>query len=716
MIQLRTLGTVALRSAEGPVQAAATQPKRLALLSYLVLARPRGLHRREMLVPLFWPEMDDRRARNALSQALYGLRHALGATAFRARGMEEIGVQPDAFTCDAIDFDVDLDAGRIREALGRYEGELLEGLYITGAVGFERWLEGERARYRRRATDAASALAEREEAEDNPVAAARWLERGLEVSPDDETLFRRLAALLDRAGDRAGALRAHDRLSRHLRTQYGAEPSPETEDLISRIRGRERPTRRPVGPARPARAPVRSIAVLPLKELTGDPDQAYFADGMTEAVIGQLAKLDGVRVISRQSVIGFKDSKRPLREIADRLDVDALVEGSVLRAGDRVRVSAQLLRADPEEHLWADAYDRELHDLLGLQRDLAAAIAREIGAQIAIGGDRGSSRSVDAAAYDEFLRGIVRFPGTSSDATFEEVLGYFDRAVEQDPQFAEAHGWIAFSWCNAAYVGVCSFQEAWSGALPPARRAVELAPDLGSVHAFHGMVLQCFERDWEAADRAYAEARRLGGGDARGYTPHVLFLVGMGRFEEGIARAEEQARLDPLGPPSHAVRGWALHKARRFEEAVEQLEWTFASWPGYLWTAPFLAASHLFAGNAAGAAEACRKGLDAVPHVPPVLAYFAATLARAGGRGEAEQILTSLEKLDSNSYVDPYNLALVYAGLGDREAALARLAQLLSEGSVQSWAIPTEPFFDPLRDDPRFVEILDRLCLPKLDF
>ncbi len=362
MINLRFMGAVEVRS--GP-ERIALQPKRTALLAYLVMGRPHGLHRREILASLLWPETDDQRARNALSQALHGLRKALGPEFLVAPNRDEIGVDMNAVSCDAIRIHDDLDSGRLQYAVERHEGSLLEGLHVSGSIGFERWLDGERSRLERRTADAARALADRAEELGNLVAAVRWLERALEIVPSNELDVRRMMALLDRLGDRGGALRAFDDLARHLDTQFEAEPAPETTALVERIRTRSEvsgpslptPSTKPVGQPR--------IAVLPLQNLTGDPSQEYFADGMTETLIGALARTTATPVMSRQSVVGFKGSDLPLGEIARRLGAEVLIEGAVLRGGDRVRISVQLLQVDPEEHLWAGAFDGSLDDLVG---------------------------------------------------------------------------------------------------------------------------------------------------------------------------------------------------------------------------------------------------------------------------------------------------------------------------------------------------------------
>jgi tetratricopeptide (TPR) repeat protein len=237
---------------------------------------------------------------------------------------------------------------------------------------------------------------------------------------------------------------------------------------------------------------------------------------------------------------------------------------------------------------------------------------------------------------------------------------------------------------------------------------------LGAVHTIRGGVSMIFEQDFEAAGAAFERADLLGGGDPRSYTWPIMYLIGRGRFAEGIAKAEEFARVDPVGPPAQALRGWALHKARRFDEAVDQLAWASGIWPGYIMNFPFLAASLVFAGRSADAIEACHRGLREAPGGPTTLAYYAATLAHAGRTAEACVIVDELERTSAET--DPFCLALAWAGLGDVERAFQSLERIVTDGSAQTWIIAPEPFFDPLRRDARFDAILDRLGQPCLQF
>jgi TolB-like protein/DNA-binding SARP family transcriptional activator len=716
-VELRTLGgtDVHVRLGDGTTRRVPLQPKRLALLAYLALARPRGLHRRDSLVVVFWPDESERGARNALSQTIHALRRELGADVLVSKGHEEVGVDHARVWCDAILLEARLEQRRFEEALDLFRGPLLQGLHVSDSIGFERWHQSEAWRLERHARDAAMSLAETAEGDRNPIAAVRWLERALEISPTDEPLIRRLLLLLDGLGDRSGALRVYDHFVTRLDEELGTPPSPETEAVADAIRRRRTEVPPRVSPLAIRREPIRSLAVLPLQNLTGNPEQDYFADGMTEMLIGELAAIGSLRLISAQSVKAFKGSDRPLRDVGETLGADAVVEGSVLWAGDRLRVTVQLVRVDPEEHVWAGAYDRDVRDVLALHAEVAASVAEEIEARLTSDERRrlheGRPRRIAPAAYDHFLRGVA-LGGVSA---YEEAIAHFHDAIAIDPQFAEPHAWLALAYGTLAVAGLVG-PEVGERVRRAAARALELDPDLGAAHQAHAFCLQLFERDWKAADRAYTRGLNAGRRDPRALGWYLLFLVGQGRFEEGLATAEELRRSDPAAAPGHFGSGWALHKARRFQEAAERLEFTLAHWPTFAWTPPFLAASYAFLDRATEAIALTRNSLEAAPGYPLYLAYGTATLARCGAHSEALDARARLEDLCERQYVDPFHLGLAHAGLGEDDEALTELERILEEGSPQAWVIAPEPFFDPLRHEPRFRRVLRELDLPELAF
>ncbi|HUG47236.1 MAG TPA: BTAD domain-containing putative transcriptional regulator [Candidatus Limnocylindria bacterium] len=709
MIELRTLGVTQVRPPGSPDTGVYLQPKRFAVLAYLATARPRGMHRRDSLLVVFWPEESEHRARNALSQTLHAIRRDLGQQVLLSHGHELVGVNEAGLSCDAVEFDEHLERGELEEGLRLYRGEFLRGLLIGQASGFDRWQESEAWRLQRRAWKAAAALADRAEGDGNMVAAMHWLEQAVELLPTDEALLRRLLILTDSMGDRAGALRTYERFADLMREEYGVEPSPETEALVREVRGRRTPLPRP-SPVSPIRRPISSIAVLPLENLTGRAEDEYFADGMTEMLTTELSGIGALRVVSRQSVRAFKGSDRPLRDLTDLLGVDAVLEGSVLRAGDRIRVVVQLVRVEPEEHLWADAYDRDVSDVFSMYSEISRAISAEVAAKLTGEEQQGfiqrGNRSVHPVAYDRFLRGVALF----GQSQFEEAVEQYGRAIELDPDFAEAHAWMAATLGRIAMVAGPQLAE-------PMRREVALAleqgPDLQWAHAVLGSWLMLFKYDWQAADAAFQRAMKAKRRDARAHPEYGLFLVGQCRFDQAMALAHEWLDFDP-GVGAHDAIGWVQLKRRQFEESTERLEFVIDHWPGYAYTPIWLACNYAFLGRSEEAINLMRRALEAAPGHSILRGYAGAVFGVAGAREDARGILRSFDVIGrGGAYVDPFNLALVHMGLGEHEEALTQLERCAAEGSVQNWIIAPEPFFDDVRQHPRFREVLRRLRLPE---
>jgi TolB-like protein len=709
MIELRTLGATQVLGPGSPHRTFHLQPKRLAVLTYLAAARPRGMHRRDSLLVMFWPDENEQRARNALSQTVHAIRRDIGQQVLLTQGHELIGVDPASLSCDAVEFEERLDRDELEEALLLYRGAFLQGLTIGDAMGFDRWQEGEAWRLQRRAWKAAEALADAAEADGNMIAALHWLEQAVELLPTDEVLLRRLLTLTDSMGDRAGALRAHERFSALLREEYGVDPSPETQALVVEIRGRRSPLPKPA-PQSPVRKAIRSVAVLPLENLTGRAEDEYFADGMTEMLTTELSGISALRVVSRQSVRAFKGSDWPLRDVTDLLGVDAVLEGSVLRAGDRIRVVVQLVRVAPEEHLWAEAYDREMRDVFAMYSEISRAVSMEVAAKLTGEEQRlmtqRAHRSVHPVAYDRFLRGVALF----DQSQFPEAVKQYGKAIELDPDFAEAHAWMAAALGRIAHLAGPQLAE-------PMRREVELAleqgPDLQWSHAVLGSWIMLFTYDWPAAEAAFQRAMAAKRRDPRAHPEYGLFLVGQCRFDESLALAAEWLDLD-RGVGSQFAIGWIQHKRREFEASAEQLEFVIDHWPGFAFAPFWQAANYAFLGRSEEAVKLAHRALTAAPWHSIGRGYAGAVFGAAGASDEARAVLRNFEAIGrEGGHVDPFNLALVHAGLGENAEVLTQLERCATDGSVQNWIMAPEPFFDGLRQEPRFREVLRRLNLPE---
>src|SRR5256886_9020977 len=412
MIRLRPLGAVDLKDSEGcELRPLLTQPKRLALLAYLALAGSSGFRRRDYVVGLSWPELDEEHARGSLRQALRFLRRSLGEGVIVSRGEEEIGVDRGALRCDATAFVEACEGGRHAEALDLYQGAFLDGLFVSEAAPeLERWVEEERIDLRRRAAASAWSLADGYRVAGDRSGAATLARRAGGFAPEDEGELARLIAFLDDLGDRAGALAAYDEFARRLKQEYSALPAPETQALIRSVRERTAigfPTRAVspsvaaaetvAGPAprarrtlvylavggvvalvgylaafanrRPPFDPERAtVVVLPLEDLSGDSTQSYLASGVTEQLITDLAQGGALRVINRRTMMAYSDPAKTVQDIARTLHADAIVSGTVQRLGDTVYMTAQLVLANQDGTIWAQSYEGTRGDLLHAAR------------------------------------------------------------------------------------------------------------------------------------------------------------------------------------------------------------------------------------------------------------------------------------------------------------------------------------------------------------
>ena len=318
-----------------------------------------------------------------------------------------------------------------------------------------------------------------------------------------------------------------------------------------------------------SRQAITSLAVLPLANLSGDPAQQYLADGMTEEVIGRLAGIRGLRVISRTSVMRFKDTKLSAPEIANTLQVDALVEGSVIRAGSRIRVHAQLIRAAADEHFWSETYDREAGDVLGLESEVAQAIAEKVAVTVT-GEERSrlvSARHVAPEVYESYLKGQF---GTHNNRTeIEQSISYFEDAIRKDPTFAPAYLGLAKAYENLSLILVgASPAEMRPKVIQAARTALELDPELAQAHALMAAV---YQRQWQWRDAVaeYQRALQLKPNDAAAHLGYANWLLCQGRTEEALAWARRARELDPLGTTGTNI-GWILFHARRYDEAIRE--------------------------------------------------------------------------------------------------------------------------------------------------
>lgn len=449
---------------------------------------------------------------------------------------------------------------------------------------------------------------------------------------------------------------------------------------------------------------IHSIAVLPLENLSRDPEQEYFADGMTEALITDLAKISSLRVISRTSVMRYKATKKTIPEIAKELNVDAVVEGSVQRSGDRVRITAQLLYAPTDRHLWAEGYERNLTDILSLQSELALAISKEIRARVTPQEEARLTnvRVVDKDALDLYLRGRF-FLNTLEGENLSRAIGYFRQALNIDPGYASPYAGIGF-----AYLYLADVYQPPKDAYPLAKAAAEKALSLDSTyadaHAILGGVHFLYDRDFPSAEREFRRAIQLSPNSFGAHQLYSEFLLISGRFDESLNENDQAKRLDPLSPLTSHQREWCLLFARRFDEVIQQHKKTLEMDPNLFYWDSFAGAAYRHKGMYKEALEEYLKAQQLSAGLP--IFGLAITHAKMGNMDKARKILDELIELRRKKYVAADWPALIYSNLGDKDRAFEWLNRAYEERSAGLNNLKGSPDYDPIRSDPRFEELI----------
>jgi eukaryotic-like serine/threonine-protein kinase len=460
---------------------------------------------------------------------------------------------------------------------------------------------------------------------------------------------------------------------------------------------------------------IRSLAVLPLENLSRDPEQEYFADGMTEQLITDLAKISELKVISRTSVMQYKGARKPLPQIAQELGVDAVVEGSVQRSGDRVRISAQLIDARADQHLWARSYERDLRNVLALQDDVAQAIANELKIKLASQGQPrlAGSRPVDPEAYEAYLKGHY-YASKRTEKDLKKSIEYFQQAIEKDPNYASAYSGMADAYALLGFRGNLPSNDALSKAKEAALKAVKLDDSLAEAHASLAFIAEIHEWDWATAEREYKRALELNPGYAAGHNWYAGYLMYVGRFDEGIAEAKRARDLDPLSLPVNNALAGRLLVAGRVDEALEQLKKTLEMDPRFAPAHQTLGWAYLNMGKHEEAIQEFQQALqlsgtdDTNPIVDLGFAY-----AAAGKREQARKILAKLKKLHEQGVVPSGSIAILYGALGELDEAFAWLEKAYEERDPELTYIKVPARrFEPLRHDPRYQDMLRRMGLP----
>lgn len=449
-----------------------------------------------------------------------------------------------------------------------------------------------------------------------------------------------------------------------------------------------------------------SLAVLPLTNLSGNVDQDYFADGITEELITTLAKISSLRVISRTSVMQYKGTRKSVPQIAAELHVDAVVEGSVQRSGDRVRITAQLIRADTDQHLWAESYERNLRDVLTLRSEMASAIANQI--QIKLTSQErarlGGAYAVNPEAYENYLKGRFYWHRRGTEAA--RSLYYFEQAIAADPNYAPGYAGLADYYWAADNLPP---QTAIPKAREYAMKALQIDDTLAEAHTALAAIRFYGEWDWPAAQQEFNRALQVNPNQAEARRMYAVYLAALGRSGESLAEIRRAQELDPLSESIQGTAGWVFYFSRQYDHAIEQCRIAVGLDSNSAAAHDCLGTAYLAEGMHEQAISECETAVRVSGNVPDRMADLARAYALAGEQAQAQKLLAQLRDLAAKRYVSPYFFAIVYASLGDRDGALSSLQKAYDERSGGVIWIKSEPTFDGLRGEPRFQDLLRRL-------
>ena len=717
---------------------------------------------RDKLIAYLWPESDSDRGRNLLKVATYVLRSSLSESALLSTG-DELSLNADLIQVDVAEFEAALEQRDHERAVALYHSGFLDGFFLPDAPEFEHWVDRERERIAAGFHKALEELAEAAAAAgDFPKEVEWWKVRAAQDLYDSRVALRLMQAF-EASGNRAGALQHAAIHGRLLHEELGMESAPEVAALAARLR-REPPGEVPAPAAQPVSVvertadetqvpaavdsfaprtgdrsiqsaprrsrwvgplaflavlsfagvvwavwpqvddPEQSIVVLPFVNLSREEDNEYFSDGLTEEIITRLAAVPGLKVISRTSAMHYKHSKKSLPQIASELKVDHILEGSVRQDAGRVRISAQLIDARVDGHLWAENYEDRVQDSFRAQEKIAQEVVRALEVKLAARTRRLLVRqgTRDPEAYQLFQRGRFAW-NTRTREGHERAIDYYQRAVERDPGYADAYAGLAHVYGTGFVLNLLDRPEAeaYDRVKWASERALALDDESADARLSFAFALE-WQRNWPGAERQFRRAIALNPGHATARSWYSLLLRGMGRSEDALHESRRAAELDPFGIVVTHNYGSQCYIVRDYNCAIEQLRRTLeiAPYPGAVrWLG--LAYAHLGRWN--DAMDAVRKAVELAPERPDILADLAYVQALAGQTEEARAVLRRAKMQP----LEGFNIARAHVALGEADSAFGWL-----ERSNWRWphrATRSDPALDPLRADPRFAQLVLRV-------
>jgi TolB-like protein/Tfp pilus assembly protein PilF len=706
MITVQLLGGASLRSGDDPLSGPPAQRHRIALLTLIVAAWPQSLSR-DRAMALLWPERDTASARRLLNLAVHVLRAALGEGAIASTG-DGLLLNPSRLTCDLHELRNAIAANAPENVVRLYAGPLLDGFHLDDSTDFGYWLDERRSEINHAYIGALLALAARQEQSGDVHGRVGTCRRLVASDPHSGVYAQALIRALDAAGDRAGAIQYASEHARRRRADLDLDPDRDVAALAKQLR--EAPARPQPAATSIGRARSRSVAVLPFLNLSAGSENEYFADGITEDVIAQLSKIRALKVISRTSVMPFKQRQASLKEIGVALGATTLLDGTVRTVGDRVRIVAKLIDIETDKNLWAETYDRQLTDIFSIQTDVALQIAAALKTELSPDEDTRVRKepTSDIQAYKLFLKGRQWFIKYNTES-YAQAIDYFDRAIARDPTFARAWANLAMAYTELAESGATAPDVSYARASEAAATALRLDPDLAAAHCTTAHVKMAREFDWAGAEREFKRALELSPSDDDTYDLYGRLCAGLGRHDEAIALLRRAHELDPLAHRMDMVT--ALLRAGRYEEAAVEAKDAVELEPGYDRARATLGWAYFFSGKKDEGLAELEEAVAISPGNTMWLGQLGEAYAMAGNTAKAREILARLEERTRVSFVSPYHIAYVHTGLGEFDRALDLLERAVADRTGPAYSIKGSFLLTRLHGHPRFRALLRQMKL-----
>ncbi|MEO8619713.1 MAG: tetratricopeptide repeat protein [bacterium] len=704
MIRVQLLGGACLRSESAPLGGPPAQRHRIALLALIVASWPQPLSR-DRAMALLWPERDQPNARRLLNLAVHVLRSALGTDAIvSASDGLLFNLPPER--CDLHELRIAITAREFARVVEVYTGPLLDGFHLSESTDFSYWLDERRNELAHAYIGALFELSAQQTQAGDVHGRVGTCLRLVAADPHSGKHARALMLALDAAGDRAGARQHANEHALRLRVDLGLEPDPEVLALAEELR-LSTPRRQTVFDA-PRR--LASVAVLPFTSLRTDIEHEYFADGIAEDVIAQLSKISALKVISRASVMQFKQRPASLKEIGATLGATTVLDGSIRHSGSRVRIVAKLIDVETDQYLWAETYDRELTDIFAIQSDVALHIASALKGELSREEQTRVRRepTQNVQAYQLFLQGRQWYIKYTADS-FRRAIEFFNRAIDRDPAFALAWANLARAYVELAEGGMVAPDVVYGRAEEAATNALRLDPELGEAHCTMGYLKGVRHFDWPGAERDFKRALDLSPGSADTYDLYGRLCSALGRYDDAIALQQRASELDPLAHRMDAVT--TLLRAGRYDEAVRAGEDAIEIEPSYERARATLGWAYFLSGRQDAGLEELERAVSPTRDNTLWLGQLGAAYGMSGNTTKARAILRELEERAQEHYVSPYHFGYVLTGLGDLDLAVDWLERAVNDRAGPAYGIKGSFLFTPLHTHPRFQALLRQMKL-----